>query len=96
MRPRCALLPWTFYAYMRSTIPALGFMFEWIFLAGLGAKVKRDRAKPLISPFWRQFFIPLSNVIGTNFSKPWLYSTRAPCGHTPVPAGSSAPVMRLL
>jgi len=40
---------------MRSTSPALGFMFEWIFVAGLGAKVKRDWAKPRISPFRRQF-----------------------------------------
>jgi len=30
-------------------------MFEWIFVAGLGAKVKQDWAKPRISPFWRQF-----------------------------------------
>jgi hypothetical protein len=40
---------------MRSTSPVLGFMFEWIYLAGLGAKVKRDWAKPRISPFRRQF-----------------------------------------
>ena len=40
---------------MWSTSPALGFMFEWIYLAGLGAKVKRDWAKPRISPFRRQF-----------------------------------------
>jgi len=30
-------------------------MFELIFLAGLGAKVRRDCAKPRISPFRRQF-----------------------------------------
>ena len=30
---------------MRSTSTALGFVFGWIFLAGLGAKVKRDWAK---------------------------------------------------
>jgi len=40
---------------MRSTSQALGFMFEWIFVVGLGAKVKRDWAKPRISPFRRQF-----------------------------------------
>ena len=40
---------------MRSTSQALGFMFERIFLAGLGAKVKRDWAKPRVSPFRRQF-----------------------------------------
>ena len=55
MRPRRAVLPWTFYEYMQSTSPALGFMFESIFLAGLGAKYKRDWAKPRISPFRRQF-----------------------------------------
>ena len=30
-------------------------MFEWIFVAGMGANVKRDWAKPRISPFRRQF-----------------------------------------
>ena len=50
-----ARYPLTFYSYMRSTSQALSFMFEWIFVVGLGAKVKRDWAKPRISPFRRQF-----------------------------------------
>jgi len=44
-----ARYPLTFYSYMRSTSQALSFMFEWIFVVGLGAKVKRDWAKPRIS-----------------------------------------------
>ena len=40
---------------MRSAILGLVFMFESVSLAGLGAKVKRDWAKPRISPFRRQF-----------------------------------------
>ena len=39
---------------MCSTILGLGFMFESVYLAGLGAKVKPDWAKPRISPFRRQ------------------------------------------
>jgi len=35
--------------------PSARFLFEWIFVVGLGAKVKRDWAKPRISPFRRQF-----------------------------------------
>jgi len=38
----------------------------------LGAKIKRDWAKPRISPFGDSL-VPLSHTIGTNYLKSWLY-----------------------
>ena len=38
----------------------------------MGAKIKRDWAKPRISPFGDSL-VPLSHTIGTNYLKSWLY-----------------------
>ena len=96
MRPHRALLPLNFDAYIRLTSPALGFLFEWIILTGFGVPKSSGNGLNREFHLFGDSFVPLSHAMGTNSLKSWLYSTRAPCGHSLVPASSSIPVMQLL